>query len=462
MVAIEVKFLTDRFHATPWGRHVNEGEPEWPPSPWRLLRALICSWKTHHPDIDEKLVQKTLGALCSLPNFSLPPAGLGHTRHYMPQGNHSRLDRKAKSTLLVHDAFVQVRQPIVVCWPEVELREDHRAVLARLLKGLSYFGRAESWCRAELLDEAPSVFNSEPGEGSETVRVLCPEENVGLNELMIETWQLQKGKYNRPPGSRWVEYTRPLAAFAPERRVLTARGGARFASFMIDSTYLPLRTMTLPLAHHARRALSSLCNSEESTNLAGKTADGPIKGHQHAFFLPQGPRESKHLTRLTIWCPRGFTAEEQTALARLETMPDFRQFKKADVADRARRIRLVPLGLFEETLPEFLSHEVTWESYTPFLMNRHPKRRGGRWVDTAEDQIRRELDYQGIDGLRAVEALERPTGPFPWVRYERVRRTGQRPIGLPQGFRLTFSEPPGKPIVIGHSCHFGMGQFVPV
>ena len=44
-LSIAVAFPAGRFHATPWGHHVNEGLPEWPPSPWRLLRALIATWK---------------------------------------------------------------------------------------------------------------------------------------------------------------------------------------------------------------------------------------------------------------------------------------------------------------------------------------------------------------------------------------------------------------------------------
>ena len=41
-ITIKLTFPGGRYHATPWGRHVNEGVPEWPPSPWRLLRA---SWR---------------------------------------------------------------------------------------------------------------------------------------------------------------------------------------------------------------------------------------------------------------------------------------------------------------------------------------------------------------------------------------------------------------------------------
>ena len=45
MIGLSIRFPAGRFHATPWGRHVNEEAPEWPPSPWRLLRALVATWK---------------------------------------------------------------------------------------------------------------------------------------------------------------------------------------------------------------------------------------------------------------------------------------------------------------------------------------------------------------------------------------------------------------------------------
>jgi len=84
MTVIELTFPAGRFHATPWGRHVNEGAVEWPPSPWRLLRALIATWKRKAPDLNEETIKEILSALCDPPHFALPPATFSHTRHYMP------------------------------------------------------------------------------------------------------------------------------------------------------------------------------------------------------------------------------------------------------------------------------------------------------------------------------------------------------------------------------------------
>ena len=63
MTTIELRFAANRFHATPWGRHVNEGVPEWPPSPYRLMRALYDAWKRKHPALTEAEVGEVITAL---------------------------------------------------------------------------------------------------------------------------------------------------------------------------------------------------------------------------------------------------------------------------------------------------------------------------------------------------------------------------------------------------------------
>src|SRR5260221_2417249 len=70
MIAIGLRFLSGRFHATPWGRHVNEGAVEWPPAPWRLLRSLIATCKTRLDDlISRNDAEAILRALAEPPAF---------------------------------------------------------------------------------------------------------------------------------------------------------------------------------------------------------------------------------------------------------------------------------------------------------------------------------------------------------------------------------------------------------
>src|SRR5262249_12091135 len=116
-VTIQLSFPGGRYHATPWGRHVNEGVPEWPPSPWRLLRALVAVLKRTCPSVSKTQVRDLLEPLPHPPGFRLPPHRVAHTRHYMPWEKKGPADRT-----LVFDTFVSVnrREPIFVGWTNAE------------------------------------------------------------------------------------------------------------------------------------------------------------------------------------------------------------------------------------------------------------------------------------------------------------------------------------------------------
>ena len=111
MIALEIRFIAGQYHATPWGRHVNEGAVEWPPSPWRLLRALIAvgyrklGWDPRHPPQEAAQLVELLAA--EVPVFHLPPASLGHTRHYMPKYNSAR-DGKTDKVFDALEAFEKI------------------------------------------------------------------------------------------------------------------------------------------------------------------------------------------------------------------------------------------------------------------------------------------------------------------------------------------------------------------
>ena len=151
MTAIAFTFPTGRYHATPWDRQVNEGAVEWPPSPWRLLRALMALRYRKMPDVDDDRFAGLITQLAGEPPvYRLPETAEGHTRHYMPQ---YRTDRGSKNTSKVFDAFLHVAddQPLVMAWPETELEYDRRELLADLLDRMMYLGRAESWVEARLI-----------------------------------------------------------------------------------------------------------------------------------------------------------------------------------------------------------------------------------------------------------------------------------------------------------------------
>src|SRR5262245_66445789 len=94
MLVIELKFPAGRYHATAWGRHVNEGVPEWPPSPYRLLRALYDVWQRKCFELPGAAVEAVLEALAaSPPSFELPFAAASHTRSYLSANTKDPADK---------------------------------------------------------------------------------------------------------------------------------------------------------------------------------------------------------------------------------------------------------------------------------------------------------------------------------------------------------------------------------
>ena len=149
MIALSLRFPTGRYHATPWGRHVNEAALAWPPEPVRILRALIAC---HHRKADTELFSgEALADLIEtlaeqLPVYRLPEAIQAHTRHYMPING--------KNPALVFDAFARFdpEEPLIVGWPNLALNPEQCAHLEHLATRLGYLGRSESWVEAAVIE----------------------------------------------------------------------------------------------------------------------------------------------------------------------------------------------------------------------------------------------------------------------------------------------------------------------
>ncbi|MBX3423214.1 MAG: type I-U CRISPR-associated protein Cas5/Cas6 [Pirellulaceae bacterium] len=186
MPAIKVSFPAGRYHATPWGHHVNEGQIEWPPSPWRLLRALVaCGFATQHwreiPEAGRSLICKLADVL---PSYRLPSASAAHSRHYMPVGT---LDKGREKTTLVFDTWANIGDDDLVIHWDCSLTEDERSLFGKLVDCLGYLGRSESWIEAEVLDDnfidsiqftaVPHEHGQQRGRGWEQITTIAPLPN---------------------------------------------------------------------------------------------------------------------------------------------------------------------------------------------------------------------------------------------------------------------------------------------
>lgn len=258
-LTISIRFLTGRAHLHPWQAHHSEGKVEWPPSQWRLLRALVAvagrgltslphpdeeppsrpepvvgvpgmskpkergvppeakkklsfskakqtlalkqqltdaeadAWKAANPvegfaDALERLrelaaapepvamadvasdeiplsrLARLLHAVSVPPTIWLPKTSGGHTRQYLPIHEGGMIKNTGSA---VFDTFATIRkdQPLLFHWPSQELDEHQQADLKLLLDRMTYFGRTESWCRAEAHTCALEDITAEGSDG---------------------------------------------------------------------------------------------------------------------------------------------------------------------------------------------------------------------------------------------------------------------------------------------------------
>lgn len=542
MLEIELRFPSGRFHATPWDHHVNEGVVEWPPSPWRLLRALIATWYLKSADDeapctsdDEDRLRSLIWALAAEPPVYVLPQGVpAHTRHYMP------LYKEATTKVL--DTFLDVgAAPLLVRWPEVELAPADRRLLTRLVTCLGYLGRAESWVEGtvrvepggEIAEVVPvGASLPAPSAEAEIVRVLAPmrpgefaswraaeisrREARGLAEkqdrahargkdssrekltakdrqriaaalpnslfeaLQADTSALRKAGWSDPPGSRWLDYLRPSgkvnprpAPRKPRRAPNSSRTVARFA---LASAALPRLTEAVAVAERVRMAL--LKWADGAAVFAGHDADGPLRGHRHAFFLPEANGRQGHITHVTIYAAMEF---EDQALRALHRLPKVWGHGGHDI-----QTVLIGVGKPESFAGEdleagqcpLLVESAVWVSRTPFIPTRHPKatRAGepkldetGLQIGSPEHDLRRllrELDRGYPEPLRVEPTAGTNLGgkQVRWSAF-RVQRNdggeGRRASRVGYGFRVEFPEPVRGPIAVGYGAHFGLGVFVP-
>ena len=521
MIAIALKFPAGRYHANPWRRHVNEGAVEWPPSPWRILRALVAVWKRCVAEVSQAEVEPILRTLAEPPEFVLPRASTGHTRHFMPK-------KGPEDRTIVFDTFVAVPKSahLLVRWQSATLNDAQMELLSRLVTNLNTLGRSESWCDAEMVKEltASSGFICAPLDGdipsdSEILKLLCADPATAFREaeaptanggkkktrhnslpvndppwnLCGETLQLDRQRWSDAPGSKWVRYARPRNCFGVEPK--SARRGSEQAKFQvaryaIDSAVLPLATETLRVAEGTRRGLMGIYGRltqvgdtrGSSPVFSGKDMHGqPLTDHTHAYYLPTDEDGDGRLDHLTVFASAGFGINERRALDQV------RELRLGHEGEERHPLRLLLLGMgtSAEYNPGPLQLSNRWVSATPYIATRYAKTRGSNRIDLNAQEHRLAF-LQANLRIQLMQLLPELSGEqAPEVRVDaewdsnRIFRIGKRwrciefkrfrqkrdddgGRRLAGAFRLQFSRPVCGPIALGHSSHFGLGLFMPV
>lgn len=472
---LAVRFPLGRYHANPWDRSVNEGVGEWPPSPWRILRALLATWHTRWPELAADTIDALLDALAEPPAYRTPPAWPGHTRHYLPDLEHKK--GETGKTDLTLDPFLSIERDgeLLIQW-NADLGREQRAVLAKLAELMPYLGRAESVCEARLLDEDPDPDQHwwQPGSaGAQTTRLLAPARPVSRVALEITTVEVRRQRRTLPPGTLWVSYA---IAAPPQRKSPSQRSdpGVEAVRFAVDGS-VPMRsTHGIVLADEAHRLFGRMLEKagvpdDRRQQVLG--TGGANSGHLHAHWIPISERGKPKAAvwALVLWVPQTLRPTEVAAI--LDPGRISGQRGRPESGYRVRgfpevRLLFQAAGTIGQVAPELCGPAHHWRSLTPYLPVRHRKHRKP-FRDFLTEEIRAELDYrEQFRGLPAprITQMDPDSGlPDRWAsefrRYRLAENMGKSRPGL--GLRLDFQQGVTGPLLLGQLSHFGYGIFVP-
>ncbi|MBX7120715.1 MAG: type I-U CRISPR-associated protein Cas5/Cas6 [Opitutaceae bacterium] len=366
MTTIQLTFPWGRFYATPWGINASRlREPEWPPSPWRLLRALVSAWFRAHagqePSSDYIALIETLAR--ELPLISTGKVSFGQTVHWQPNYGGAGTEDKAEAVYKNtrhENHFAAVPGPLYFRWQGVSLSPSQESLLKSLLAEITYFGRAESICNAELCDtEQPTteICWCVPTNGrkiSSTCRdVFCPKpDDFEFADLWSKRGDPSRSDMkNAPPhlgdrllstnmqadGGAWRSYQMPdgwphkfivRTPRSPNVKITSEPcDGPKVAHYLRFSLQcrVPIASkFTVPLAEMFRDSANyHLCKVHgDRARSPALLGIGATKGHQHAFYLPMAHDKTlpRMLTDLHIWCPMGLTRAEVDVLLRIRRL----------------------------------------------------------------------------------------------------------------------------------------------
>jgi len=351
-------FPLGRFHATPWRVNpFDDPHGEWPPSPWRLIRALVARWHQWRREVDTLVddgsLERMILAFCrSRVSFFLPPeARRGVSlRHYQPVdfGWKPKENKKgtipqerAYGTTLAQDNYWMVPPEQAVWWflDGEDWSDDVLNILGRCLERITYFGRAESLTELRRWTDAIPAgivanceLQPEPRSRGD-VPVLVPDPQATPEQVQCITDEESARGSTVPPGAVWHFARRPdptpLRIFP--RQHIAESGPGHLVQFAVAGAVFPQMSAICRVTSRFRQRVLDCfvrqCTGErdirwrqapvaarkQTVLLSGLDPEqGRLRSHEHAWFVAWPEPDG---ARLLVWrSGTPFTAEEYRAM----------------------------------------------------------------------------------------------------------------------------------------------------
>ena len=470
---LRITLLSGRYGATPWGRSEYEGQVEYPPSPWRLLRAILHGGfaLSAVPDQLPAGLEQLVALLSQQPpSYHLPFGEYGQIRGFRPAYGCEALpplytkgptkytpNDKPKPRSFI-DAYIQLgaREAIHVSW-SVDLTAEQERLLTACLAGLSYLGRADYPAIWQVVPNTPQPNCIPDPEG--TLSVMCcshSDSSESLNGLLMNPQQARKAGRAAPPGQQWVSYR-----YTPQRAPVLV-GAARSlqvnrALFAFLSPFPLPASAGMAWTDRLHRAL--LQKAPASSLFSGLAGGQPLGEDQRAWY--RWEENDGHLTSLEVLSPLPFSDTEIEALQSLR-----RLYGRGGIQVPLRVMRLDQLPLGAERELRTATPMLLYTTPRPGKLQRYPAAQAIQsllWglgehykldpsafsLDSAAERI--EVTHPRLGRIAAqVTAV---------VDQQQIISRGTRKAASSRSFHVQLEAEQAVPVLgVGWGRHFGAGR----
>jgi CRISPR-associated protein Csb2 len=499
MLTVKIELLAGRYHANPWGSHVNEAIVEWPPSPYRLVRAIYDSWKRKAPQMDESRVISILEKISSeSPTFQLPEGRTFSIPAFLDLNDKSMGKKHLSKKAYIRDTFVvtNAHATIRMRWDSVILDEDEKKDLNTLLKNINFLGRSESLVRMEIdepedyspnsfpiSNQSPDIPNEKRNSEIVFIALPVPKEEFEKNAKTEEIWtdaittktsdlfrsqsrrKSEKKQFNEPLAMKLVGYYRKIDSLSPvmASKPPSFESKTNAVMYAIDSTVMAGLTETIMVSERIHRKLIGIYKKqfgEEnlSPKFVGKDKEGqPLKGHRHIYIDPVDFDSDGFLDHVIIWSREHFDKYEMITLSSLKSVWQ---------SDGKPDLKFIPVEMGEKGKMSFDIKSQLFRSETPFVPPRHYRKGRGNYLEWLKGEIRNETRYHNLPEPVDIRIIDRVPSKknlagkvIRWLDFKRARKDDIERQGY--GFLIKFDDSVSGIFNLGYGAHYGLGLFIP-
>lgn len=455
MITIKIKFESNRYSATPWDNNVNENIPEWPPSIYRLYRAMIDSWYRRTDYTEEQVIKVFSVLTATMPCYKIPEYTSSYTVSFMNIKTGTNIALSESS--LIYNPFININEPLYIVY-NMDIDEESRAILNKILNGINFLGRSESWVSMSLTDEEIKC-NFMPSEnGSFYVPVATKVDTNWLKDMEQLTSNTVKSNLPRTMKIIRYDFTGPLDT--GKQKIIHKESHLKSVIYELSSVYLPSIYDTLIISDKIHKLLISkgiklyVHNFEK---FSGRKDDGTLlKGHRHLYILPLDIDKDGKIDHILLKGKENLNADEISVIENIHAL----YMEK-------RKIQLTPVGYYSNNnyLKNFPSSR-NWISATPVIFSRHYKKNKGTFYQWMYNELVTELKFHSVisddkelEKVELLEYIKRNSRKYYWLNYRRSRK--DEPENGAYGFKLIFKNEISGPFAIGTNAHYGLGLFMP-